>query len=54
MTDDEMTEHERLDLLVDTDPLQLRDEAWALLNEVLELRAEVDRLKGEVERCRTA
>lgn len=36
--------YDELDDLVDTDPLRLRDEAWALLRENERLRAEVEQL----------
>ncbi|MFI6883413.1 hypothetical protein [Streptosporangium canum] len=41
---------ERLDELVDIDPIRLRDEAFSLLAEVERLRAEVERLRPTLER----
>lgn len=43
-TERAVTEWERLDLLVDTDPLALRDEAWTLVNKLDAADALVRRL----------
>jgi riboflavin biosynthesis pyrimidine reductase len=43
---------DHLDELVDTDPIQLREEAWALLVRVGDAEAEVERLRAEAKEHR--
>lgn len=46
-------DHDRLDQLVDTDPIELRDQAYALLSRAEQAEATIERVRAAIEVAHT-